>query len=183
MAAPLSRRPLVGIIGAIGVRIDLGPIVAAHDALLEFDWLFVGPIRESIPGLRHLQESPRCRFTGAVPYEELREHFAAVDVAVLPFTYGDINPCCSPVRFYSQLPTGQPILHLGNCAQLLEHPDLAVWCGGADDLIRQLMSLCAMGFRDGRAEARHAYARQCTWDRRAACLLRALADARCQPPM
>lgn len=172
-----SARPLVGIIGVIGDRIDLDPVVAAHDALPELDWLFVGPIRRQIPGLRHLQESPRCRFTGSVPYEGLQEHFAAVDVAVLPFTDGDINPCSSPVRFYSQLPTGQPILHLGSCDQLLEHPELADWCAGPDDLIRRLKTLLGVGFRDGRARARHAFAKQCTWDQRAAAFLNALADA------
>jgi hypothetical protein len=108
---PVDFRPLIGIIGVIGTRIDLLPIVAAHDALPELHWLFVGPVRRQLPGLAYLQGSPRCHFLGAKPYEELQPFFAALDAAVLPLTDDDINPCSSPVRFFSQLPTGQPIVY------------------------------------------------------------------------
>lgn len=164
---PADFRPLIGIIGVIGSRIDLLPIVAAHDALPQLRWLFVGPVRRQVPGLAHLQSSPRCRFLGAMPYTELQACFATLDAAVLPLTDGDINPCSSPVRFFSQLPTGQPILYTGTCAQIAETPRLAYHCADGQALTTTLERLAAAGFQDGRAAERHRFATGCTWQKRA----------------
>lgn len=169
-----ESRPLIGIIGVISYRVDLLPIVAAHDALPALNWLFIGPAYKQVPGLAYLQTSPRCHFLGAKPYEELQPFFAALDAAVLPLTHDDINPCSSPVRFFSQLPTGQPILYTGTCDQLTETPGLAYPCADAASLITTLGKLAAQDFCDARAEQRHRYAAGCTWDRRAAAMASAL---------
>ncbi|WP_245552503.1 hypothetical protein [Cyanobium gracile] len=174
---PEGLRPLIGVIGVIGTRIDLLPIVAAHDALPQLRWLFVGPVHCSLPGLAHLQSSPRCRFVGALPYEELQPYFATLDAAVLPLTDGDINPCSSPVRFFSQLPTGQPILYTGTCAQIAETPRLAYHCVDGEALTATLERLAAAGFQDGRAAERHRFAMESTWPKRAAALAEALSAA------
>ena len=173
---PADFRPMIGVIGVIGSRIDLLPIVEAHDALPQLRWLFVGPVRKPIPGLAYLQSSPRCLFLGAKPYETLQPFFAALDAAVLPLTHGDINPCSSPVRFFSQLPTGQPILYTGTCDQLTETPELVYPCVDAKELIHTLARLAASDFRDGRAEDRYRYAVGCTWERRAAAMALALSE-------
>jgi glycosyltransferase involved in cell wall biosynthesis len=181
---PADFRPLIGIIGVFGSRIDLGPIVAAHDALPQLRWLFVGPVRRQLPGLAHLQSSPRCRFLGPLPYERLQPCFATLDAAVLPLTDGDINPCSSPVRFFSQLPTGQPILYTGTCAQIAETPHLAYHCADGQALTATLERLAAAGFQDGRAAERHRFATGCTWPRRAeatAAALEAVLEARRRP--
>ncbi|MCT0208438.1 glycosyltransferase [Synechococcus sp. CS-1332] len=167
---PADFRPLIGIIGVIGTRIDLQPIVQAHDGLPELRWLFVGPVRCQVPGLAHLQRSPRCRFVGAQPYESLQAYFASVDAAVLPLTDDDINPCSSPVRFFSQLPTGQPILYTGTCDQIAETPHLAYHCADGQALMATLERLAAANFRDGRADVRHRFATGCTWEKRAAAM-------------
>ncbi len=174
---PADFRPLIGIIGVIGSRIDLLPIVAAHDALPELRWLFVGPVRRQVPGLAHLQSSPRCRFLGAMPYTELQACFATLDAAVLPLTDGDINPCSSPVRFFSQLPTGQPILYTGTCAQIAETPHLAYHCADGQALTATLERLAATGFQDGFATERHRFAMGCTWQKRAEATAEALTAA------
>jgi glycosyltransferase involved in cell wall biosynthesis len=182
---PADFRPLIGIIGVIGSRVDLLPIVAAHDALPHLRWLFVGPVRRQVSGLAHLQRSPRCRFLGAMPYSELQAFFATLDSAVLPLTAGDINPCSSPVRFFSQLPTGQPILYTGTCAQIAETPHLAYHCDDGQALTATLERLAATGFQDGRAGERYRFAMGCTWQKRAAAMAQALEaalDARPRTP-
>jgi len=174
---PADFRPLVGIIGVIGSRIDLLPIVAAHNALPDLRWVFIGPVRHQLPGLAELMSSPRCRFLGPIPYRELQPCFACLDAAVLPFTDDDINPCSSPVRFFSQLPTGQPILYTGSCHQIAETPELAYHCADAGALVAILADLAARGFDDGRAVQRHRFAAGCTWERRAAAMADALTEA------
>lgn len=174
---PADFRPLIGIIGVIGSRVDLQPIVAAHDALPQLRWLFVGPVRRQLSGLAHLQSSPRCRFLGAMPYGDLQACFATLDAAVLPLTDGDINPCSSPVRFFSQLPTGQPILYTGTCAQIAETPHLAYHCADGQALAATLERLAAVGFQDGRAPERHRFATGCTWQKRAEAVAEALEAA------
>lgn len=177
MPDPLSEdfRPLIGIIGVISSRVDLLPILAAHDALPALHWLFIGPVYRDVPGLADLQRSPRCRFLGAMPYETLQPYFATLDAAVLPLTDGDINPCSSPVRFFSQLPTGQPILYTGTCAQIAETPHLAYHCADGQALTATLEHLAASGFQDGRAADRHRFASGCTWQKRAEAMADALA--------
>ncbi len=140
-------------------------------------WLFIGPVYKDVPGLADLQRSPRCRFLGALPYETLQPYFATLDAAVLPLTDGDINPCSSPVRFFSQLPTGQPILYTGTCAQIAETPHLADHCADGQALTATLERLAASGFQDGRAAERHRFAMGCTWEKRAAAIARSLAEA------
>jgi len=166
-------RPMIGIIGVISSRVDLLPILTAHDALPALQWLFIGPVYRDVPGLADLQRSPRCRFLGALPYDTLQPWFAALDAAVLPLTDGDINPCSSPVRFFSQLPTGQPILYTGTCDQIAETPHLAYHCADGQALTATLEYLAASGFQDGRAAERHRFATGCTWQKRA----EAMADA------
>ncbi|MBD2719142.1 glycosyltransferase [Synechococcus sp. FACHB-909] len=178
-------RPLIGVIGVISSRVDLLPILAAHDALPALRWLFIGPVYREVPGLAELQSSPRCRFLGALPYETLQPYFATLDAALLPLTDDDINPCSSPVRFFSQLPTGQPILYTGTCAQIAETPSLAYHCADGQALTATLKNLAATGFDDGRAEERHRFAMGCTWDQRAAAIaqaLEAVLEARSRPP-
>ncbi len=172
---PVDFRPLIGIIGAIGTRIDLLPIVEAHDALPELRWLFVGPVRRQVPGLAYLQNSPRCCFVGSLPYDSLQPYFAALDAAVLPLTDDDINPCSSPVRFFSQLPTGQPILYTGTCAQIAETPHLAYHCADGQALAAALQRLAVTDFHDGHAAERHRFAMECTWQKRGAAMAEALA--------
>ncbi len=174
---PADFRPLVGIIGVIGRRVDLSAVLEAHDALPALHWLFIGPVRQSVPGLAELQASPRCRFLGALPYDTLQPWFASLDAAVLPFTTSDINPCSSPVRFFSQLPTGQPILYTGNCDQIGEVAHLARHCADGPSLIDALEQLLRVDFHDGFAELRHQFARQCTWQLRAAGMAEALTQA------
>ncbi len=171
---PEDFRPLIGIIGVISFRVDLLPLVAAHDALPLLRWLFIGPAYKQVPGLAYLQSSSRCRFLGARPYEELPPFFAALDAAVLPLTDGDINPCSSPVRFFSQLPTGQPILYTGTCAQLAETPRLAYHCADGQALTAALQRLAAVNFQDGRAAERHRFATGCTWQKRAEAMAQAM---------
>ncbi|MCP9796221.1 hypothetical protein [Cyanobium sp. Lug-B] len=132
-----------------------------------------------------MQRSPRCRFLGPLPYETLQPYFASLDAAVLPLTDGDINPCSSPVRFFSQLPTGQPILYTGTCAQIAETPHLAEHCGDGQALTAALARIAAAGFQDGHAAERHRFAMGCTWQQRAAAMadaLEAVLEARGHTP-
>jgi hypothetical protein len=175
---PQWFRPLVGIIGVISDRLDLEPIIAAHDALPHLYWVFVGPVLRKVKGLDYLCNSSRCCFTGELPYKNLQAYFSAVDVSVLPLTTGNINPASSPVRFFSQLPTGQAIVYLGSCDQLAEEPNLAYKCDDAEQLITTLSNLSDQGFRDGHHHDRHRYAQQCTWSHRASVIADSLARAR-----
>lgn len=175
---PQWFRPLVGIIGVISDRVDLAPIIAAHDALPQLYWVFVGPVLRNVQGLDYLRNSPRCCFTGELSYKHLQAYFSALDASVLPLTNTSINPGSSPVRFFSQLPTGQPIVYLGCCDQLEEEPNLTYRCEDADQLISTLSDLYHQGFRDGRHHDRHRYAQQCTWSHRASVIADSLARAR-----
>lgn len=168
---PAHFRPLVGVLGGISRRLRLDWVLQAVEALPWSHWAFVGPIGEMDEGsastLRQLQAHPRCCFPGGQPYEKLAEFAAAFDVAVIPLNSEGLNPSCSPVRFFTQLPFGQPILATPGCRQLDEYSQVVSRCASADDLISKLAELAARGFDDGLKTERWLLSKRCTWEQRA----------------
>ncbi len=171
---PAHFRPLIGVLGGINKRLRLGWLLQAVKALPWSHWAFVGPIGElddaAETALRELQVHPRCCFTGAQSYERLFEHAASFDAAVIPLNAEGINSTCSPVRFFTQLPYGQPILVTPGCRQMQKYSQCVIECETAASLVSNLQSLTSIKFDDGKAAARWMLAKQSTWQCRAALL-------------
>jgi len=174
---PAHFRPLVGVLGTINKRLRLDWVLKAVEALPSLCWAFVGPVGEmddtTAAAMAVLQDHPRCCFTGVQPYDRLFEFAASFDVAVIPLGPDSINATCSPVRFFTQLPFGQPILATAGCKQLeeAEFSSVAHICPTPEDLIQGLARIEKAGFRDGLAERRRQIASENTWQRRAQTIL------------
>lgn len=168
---PEHFRPLVGVLGGISKRLRLDWVLQAVKALRWSHWAFVGPTGEmdvaNASVLQELQAHPRCCFAGGQPYERLAEFAAAFDVAVIPLNEEGLNPSCSPVRFFTQLPFGQPILATPGCRQLDDQSQVVIQCASADDLIAKLAALANRGFDDGLKKERWLLSKSCTWAQRA----------------
>jgi hypothetical protein len=87
---------------------------------------------------------------------------------VIPLGEDGINPTCSPVRLFTQLPFGQPILATSGCQQLEEFAPLVRICQSPEELIEVLSELRKRGFDDGLRLARWQAAHEHTWEKRAA---------------
>jgi|GEM_PF-2731690 len=168
---PAHFRPLIGVLGGINKRLRLDWVLQAVEALPWSHWAFVGPLGEmdaaGQAAVSALQAHPRCCFTGGQPYERLFEFAASFDAAVIPMNEQGINPTCSPVRFFTQLPYGQPILVTPGCRQMQELQSVVKITASPAELIQQLKALKATAFRDGLSERRWHLATKLTWEKRA----------------
>jgi hypothetical protein len=179
---PPRRPPIAGVLGKISSRLRLGWLRRAVRELPAMHWLFVGGIEtHSVsladwPSLLWLRTHPRCSFVGHVPYDSLKDHAAAIDVGVLPYSTRGINPLGSPTRFFSHLPFGTPLVATPGCLQLDEFASLVTICASEAALVRELDALARAGFDDGRREQRWREARRHTWELRAQALS-AIVDA------
>ena len=175
---PAHFRPLIGILGGINKRLRLDWLLQAVEALPWSHWAFVGPIGEldaaSEAAMLALQAHPRCCFTGGQPYERLFEFAASFDAAVIPMSEQGINPTCSPVRFFTQLPFGQPILSTPGCRQMQEYPSCVTECETVDSMISSLEAIERLKFEDGKKAERWNLAKQATWRCRADVLARVI---------
>lgn len=171
---PAQFRPLIGVLGGINKRLRLDWVLQAVKALPWSYWAFVGPVGEldaaAESALQELQVHPRCCFTGAQSYNRLFDYAASFDAALIPLNTDGINPTCSPVRFFTQLPYGQPILVTPGCRQMQEYSQSVIECDTAASLISNLKSLASMNFVDGKGPNRWSLAKQSTWQIRAALL-------------
>ncbi|HEY1082483.1 MAG TPA: glycosyltransferase [Prosthecobacter sp.] len=168
---PKHFRPLVGVLGGINKRLRLDWVLQAVEALPSLHWAFVGPVGEldeaTAGALTALTSHPRCCFTGAQDYERLFDFAESFDVAVVPLGPDGINSTCSPVRLFTQLPFGQPILATSGCRQLEEFAPAVDVLSSADQLIESLRRLEKAHFCDGLETRRRELAGENTWQKRA----------------
>lgn len=111
-------RPIVGVLGALSARLDLG-VLESVAALPELGTLLIaGPLA---PGLEKLEwlSGPKVHVTGRLPHTEMHAYARAMDVALIPYGSGPLNHHCSPMRLWDHLATGVPIFALDTCDQIV----------------------------------------------------------------
>ncbi|MCB1226110.1 MAG: glycosyltransferase [Verrucomicrobiales bacterium] len=168
---PAHFRPLIGVLGGINRRLRLDWIAHAVEALPWSYWAFVGPVGDLDESASHamarLQSHPRCVFVGHQPYETLFRYAPAFDLAVMPFQETHFNSVCSPVRFFTQLPSGRPIIATSSCRQLAQDfGDAVTFVPNEEGLIDAISKLRSQGFSDRREQHRWNLSRCHTWERR-----------------
>ena len=166
-----DKRPLAGVFGTISKRIRLDWLRALVDALPWLTLVLLGPKEELEPAqqddLAYLARHPRCVVLDGVDYYELFRYAAGVQIGLLPLTADGINPASSPVRFYTQLPFGQPIVASESSLQLHEFEPLVTIVKTLPEFISKVDDLKHVDFDDRLAERRRETARRHTWERRA----------------
>lgn len=174
----IHKRPLAGVFGTISKRIRLDWLKGLVDALPWLNLALVGPRADldtsQQKDLAYLDAHPRCTVLDAVDYYELFRYAAAVQIGLLPLAANGINPTSSPVRFYTQLPFGQPIVASESSLQLEEFGPLVTIAKTLPEFIRKIDDLKRVDFDDRLAEERRATARQHTWESRAESLFNTL---------
>jgi hypothetical protein len=177
-AVPACERPLAGVFGTINRRIRLDWLRQLLDSLPWLNLLLVGPRVELDADHRehwdYLSAHTRCTIVGEVGYYELFRYASQVDLGLIPLTDDGINPTCSPTRFFTQLPFGQPIVASESSLQLREFQPLVTISTTLSNFISTVEGLYRIGFDDRLADARRAAAREHTWEKRAECLYQRL---------
>jgi glycosyltransferase involved in cell wall biosynthesis len=101
------RRPVIGFFGSIGGWVDVDLLLDLARSKPEWTLLLIGLVSADV---RELRGCPNVVFAGAQPYERLPEWAKSFDVAILPYRLnrGSIN--ANPLKLREYLATGKPVV-------------------------------------------------------------------------
>jgi glycosyltransferase involved in cell wall biosynthesis len=103
----LSDRPVAGFFGALNHRLD-GPLLAhLGEHAAEFDFVFIGPHYATAPPL---PRGSNWKWPGMVAYDELPEHVALFDVALIPYHVEGMNRFLHPVKVMECMAAEKPVV-------------------------------------------------------------------------
>lgn len=112
------KRPVLGLLGALGPRLDLDTVRRAAELEAVGTLLVAGPL-DAAPAAQALATHPKIHVTGRLPHDEMHAYAHAMDAALIPYATGALNRHCSPMRLYDHLATGVPIFALDTCDQIV----------------------------------------------------------------
>ncbi len=170
---PDGRRPIVGFVGALYDWIDWGLIRQVAERMPECDFVLVGPHDgrgqpRSLAGLRNVY------MPGRKPYDQVPAYVQAFDVCWVPFDQSRVSRAANPVKIYEYLALGKPVVTTP-VADTDSFGNLVRVGQDAGDIVGHLQAAVAERDRaahDARdsavAAARVAFARDNSWDARAA---------------
>jgi teichuronic acid biosynthesis glycosyltransferase TuaH len=102
--------PVVGLVGQLSERIDLGILTALADA--GYSLLIVGPHdpRWEPQRFAALTARPNVSYAGRVPAEAVPSYLAAIDVGITPYTSSPFNLASFPLKTLEYLSAGRPVV-------------------------------------------------------------------------
>lgn len=103
-------RPVVGLTGRLGARIDIAILEAIVRA--GYSLFLVGPRDPRWEGRRFnaLVSRPQVRYAGRVREEEIAAYMAAVDVGITPYLDTPFNRASFPLKTLDYLAVGRPVV-------------------------------------------------------------------------
>jgi glycosyltransferase involved in cell wall biosynthesis len=159
-------RPLLGYVGSVEGRVDWPLMRRLGEAFPDASLVIVG--RPPLPGRRPpswhdewraLAERPNVHALGWRDQAELPAYYAAFDVSLIPYRIDDpFNRACSPTKIMDGMGSGRPIVAtaLPECRL---YTDLFEVAEDHEAFLEAVASLIRRGSDDGRAGARHEFAR------------------------
>ena len=102
--------PVVGLIGQLTPRVDLGLLTAVAEA--GYSLLLVGPYdaRWEPEGFAALTARPNVRYVGRVPAEAVPAYLASIDVGLIPYTGSAFNRASFPMKTLEYFSAGLPVV-------------------------------------------------------------------------
>ena len=109
-AATGLPRPVVGLVGNLNERIDIGILEAVADA--GFSLLLVGPydVRWARDRFAALIARPAVNWVGRVPADAVPPYLAAIDVGITPYQNSPFNYASFPIKTLEYLSAGRPVV-------------------------------------------------------------------------
>jgi hypothetical protein len=163
--------PVLGYSGVVDYRVDQELIAEVARRRPGWSFVFVGPVRTPVSRLAAL---PNVRFMASQPQSALPSFFKGFTVALIPYTIGPMVRFIYPTKLNDYLGAGLPVVatmlpELEGCPE-----DIVSRVSGPDEFTAAVERLVAS--RDDRdaISARVAYARENSWERRAAVIAGAI---------
>ncbi|HEX5418139.1 MAG TPA: glycosyltransferase [Chloroflexota bacterium] len=170
------RPPRLGYTGRIGDRVDFDLLEQVARTKPEWSIVLVGPIWENArEQCRRLQALPNLHFLGPRPYQDLPGIISELDVCLIPHTIDPLTASMDPIKLYDYLATGKPVVTT-RVAGVERFLDAIYVADSSQQFVSRVTT--ALLENDGSAiERRRAYARQNSWEARAA-VIRSAIEAR-----
>ena len=156
-----NARPVIGYYGAIADWFDSALVAELAERRPDWDFLLIGSTYGA--DIARLARLPNVSLPGEEAYESLPEWLGRFDVAIIPFKRTKLTEATNPVKVYEMLAGGKPIVSvpLPEVAALAPLVRLA---SNAEEFEREIMAVLANP--DEGIEARRAFAKEHTWERR-----------------
>jgi glycosyltransferase involved in cell wall biosynthesis len=164
--------PIVGYLGTVDWRFDPAPIAEAARALPHVTFAIVGRVN---PDQEHrlalLHSMANVMFLGQVSASAGQACLQAFDLAVIPFLPGPTSDAINPVKMWTYLAAGLPVVSTW-IAECRDVPGVVATRDGSE--FTNAISDGLAGNSGSTADERRSYAERNTWDQRAAYALEVL---------
>jgi len=162
------KRPIAGVVGGIGDRLDFDLLWQCADIPELGTLLLVGPVPDDPPAeLKRLLDHPKCVTVGRQPHETIHQWFQCLDVGLIPYVKTEFNRFCSPMRLFDHLASGAPVVATSACDQAKDFPHWVTVCSDPSEFTAAVQA--RLGESVGRIEG-------ITWSDRATGILNVMED-------
>ena len=164
--SPQPDRLTVGYVGAVDEWFDMD--LLARMAELRPDWRF-----EIVGGLEDVAAAPvrlpNVIFRGERPHSEMPQFHARFDVEIIPFRLSALTHATDPVKLYEAAAAGRAVVATPlESLEAFARRGLVRLASRPDEFVRQIEAASREGVAG--AQRLRAFARENTWDIRAATL-------------
>lgn len=157
-------RPKVGYLGSMDHRFDIGTVEHAIKALPEYDFEFVGSLRnESVK--ERLEIYPNTNFRPPVRPDEVPALMADCEVGIIPYVVNEINRSIYPLKINEYLSVGVPVV-MTNFADLPEFDGYARQTNTPKSFTAALQEAISTDSAE-QIQGRTAFAQQNSWPAKA----------------
>jgi glycosyltransferase involved in cell wall biosynthesis len=101
-------RPIVGFVGVIDERTDMGLLQAVATQRPGWSWVLIGPVTKIAP--ETLPRLPNIHYLGMQDYRDLPAYIKSFDVAMMPFALNEATRSISPTKTLEYLAAGKPVV-------------------------------------------------------------------------
>jgi len=169
--------PVVGLVGHLSDRIDMGVLEAVADTGLTL--LIVGPhdARWEPRRFAALAARPTVHYAGRVPTDAVAGYLAAIDVGITPYRDTPFNRASFPLKTLEYLAAGRSVVSTDLPAARWLADDLAAaglaadgvlaLAAGPDQMAAAVRAAAALGHPPELSGRRRAFAARHSWPRRA----------------
>lgn len=160
--------PVAGFLGNINDRIDLTLLEAVADTGCSL--LIVGPVARGYQAERFkdLTERSNVLWVGQRPYSEMPSFLRVIDVGLTPYANNEFNRASFPLKTLEYLAAGRGVVATPLPATAWLGTDLIVTADQSAEFAAQVTAALAVPRTETLAARRRAFAREHSWDRRAA---------------
>jgi glycosyltransferase involved in cell wall biosynthesis len=156
-----NARPVIGYYGAIAEWFDAAIVAELAARRPDWDFILVGATYGG--AIARLAKLPNVSLPGEQAYESLPEWLGRFDVAIIPFRRIPLTEATNPVKVYELLAAGKAVVSVP-IPEVAALAPLVRLASTAEEFEREIEA--ALIDDPGAAEARRAFARENTWERR-----------------